>query len=239
MSIQGYLKDFTTVREELFNHKLFYDLKMAAARREYHLKIFQSNVDIEGFDIMLDDNQKACRFQLKTRFNSQTRVLKNIHSVMLLPKRRNANLIRFDNGICPTLDNGVIFIDIKYLENDICPKVDYYYLDFYLLHSISEEFISSKLKYKCKAQAILEELLCSKRKNKRIKVPISLFIKLKDASSLLAICGFDSEENNTLQYFYMKIFAKEYEKYETFSNENSVIYKNSYTKIINELTYNK
>jgi hypothetical protein len=210
---------------------------MAAAEREYHLKIFQSTVDIEGFDVMLDDNQQARRFQLKTRFNAKTRVLKDIHSVMLMPKRRNANLIRFENGMCPTLDNGLIFIDINYPTDTFIPDIQYFYLDFYILHSISKGIIPWKTHYIEKSKEILERLLISKRKNQRINIPISLFLKLKNASSLLAISGFDSMDKNTLQYFFMNVFAKEITEidYVAANEEQKQIFKKNYIDIISGL----
>ena len=51
-----FLKDNTQIREDLLNLKLFFDLKEASAYSKVHLKIFRSDVDIDGFDIIIDDN---------------------------------------------------------------------------------------------------------------------------------------------------------------------------------------
>lgn len=228
MSIHNYLKESTIVREELFNLKLFYDLKKAAAEREYHLKIFQSSVDIEGFDIILDDNQKNGRYQIKTRFNAKTRVIRGIHSVMLLPNKGIADLIRFDNGLCPTVDNGIIFIDIKYLEHDNEPFVQYYYTDFYIILMIAKGLFELNENTIRQANALLDKLITIKRRNYRIDIPIKMFLKLRDASSLLAISGFDCDKNKTLQYYFMKVYGKENKSNDPISviEETKLLYKN-------------
>ena len=47
-----FLKNNTQIREDILNLKLFFDLKEASAYAKVHLKIFRSDVDIDGFDIM-------------------------------------------------------------------------------------------------------------------------------------------------------------------------------------------
>jgi hypothetical protein len=203
----NYLKTNSLVREELFNHRLFYDLKKAAAKREYHLKIFRTTVDFEGFDIVVDDNSKIGRYQIKTRLNSKVSSWQ-IHMGMLLPNKRNAELIRFDNGLCSHNDNGVILMDIKSNEQsgeDF--KINYYYTDYYIIKSISAELIK---RYKTTiklANKIIEQLVLAKRMNSKIKINKSLFIQVKNPNSLLELCGFDCSENIQVQFLCMKLFS--------------------------------
>lgn len=204
MSSADFLKNNTTIREELFNYRLFYDLKRAATEREYHLKIFQSTVDFEGFDIVIDDNKKIGRYQIKSRLNANTPSWK-IHANILFPKRINAEIMGFDQGLCPTYDNGIILIDIVYSDSE--PKVTYLYTDFYVIKSIAKGLFDWKKSHNEKrAKAILEELLLTKRKDKRITIPYGLFLELKNPVCLLTICGFDSSENKTISYLLMELF---------------------------------
>lgn len=234
MNIHDYLKDSTLVREELFNYRLLYELKMAAAERLYHLKTFKSTVDIEGFDIMLDDNNKVCRLQLKSRYNASTRVLKEIHSVMLLPNRYDANLLRFNNGLCPSHDNGIVLIDVSHKPELQEPIVQYYYLDFYLLFAISKGLITWKKRQVQKADEILRIILTTKVKNERIKIPLGLMVKIRDTSSLLAICGLDSSKDVTHRRAFMKIFAKNTNR--AIDNNGVIVAcKNMYVNILSSL----
>ena len=79
--------------------------------------------------------------------------------------------------------------------------------------------------------------LTVKSKNNRINIPISLFLQLKDASSLLAISGFDSNDDNTLQYFFMKIFGKDipYLKFNSMSEESKANLSKGLINILNNL----
>src|SRR5579862_2551527 len=73
---QGKLRKFlnassnTRTRERIFFHRLYYDLKIAAAARGYHLGLFEPDVDRDGFDIVLDDRDQARQFQLKSATKS-------------------------------------------------------------------------------------------------------------------------------------------------------------------------
>jgi hypothetical protein len=209
MSVK-YLKDAssTLVREELFNFKLFYDLKIAAAKREYHLKIFSANVDFEGFDIVIDDDDKIGRYQIKTKLDSSTKIWE-IHKGILLPNNRNAELMRFDNGLCRYFDCGVILMDIRpSLNEDDNYQVDYYYTDYYIIKSIATRLIKRNKRTVVLAEKIIEQLVLTKKYNDRIMIRQSLFVKLKSPSALLSICGFDSIENKQIQYLSMRLFER-------------------------------
>lgn len=194
------------VREELFNHRLSYDLKKAAAERAYHLKIFKTTVDFEGHDITIDDNNKIGRYQIKTRFEAKTSSWL-IQKAMLLPRQRNAELMRFGNGLCSQNDNGVILIDIKSPKdntNDFI--VDYFYTDYYIIKSIATSLISRPQKIESKAIEIIDQLALTKSTSSKIEVSKSLFVKVKNPSCLLTICGFDSSENKQIEFLMMKLF---------------------------------
>ena len=52
--------------EELFNYRLLYDLKLAAFAHGYHLLTYYTDVDHDGFDVILDDRDYLRKIQLKT-----------------------------------------------------------------------------------------------------------------------------------------------------------------------------
>lgn len=67
-ALQAFLKAKvnSVSRERIFHNKLFFDLKLAAARARYHLSIFEPEVDRDAFDIFLDDGDNERRIQVKT-----------------------------------------------------------------------------------------------------------------------------------------------------------------------------
>jgi len=58
------------------------------------------------------------------------------------------------------------------------------------------------------ANNILEQLVLTKRYSDRISIKKSLFVKLKNPTSLLTICGFDSSDNKQIQYLCMRLFER-------------------------------
>lgn len=69
MTLKAFLSEpiNSVTRERIFFNRLYYDLKLAAARRGYALTVFEPEVDRESYDIVLDDGDVERRFQLKTR----------------------------------------------------------------------------------------------------------------------------------------------------------------------------
>ncbi len=59
-------KENTDAREEVLNHRLHYDLKIAPAERDYHLLSYIADVDHDGFDVILDDRDNLRKIQLKS-----------------------------------------------------------------------------------------------------------------------------------------------------------------------------
>ena len=194
MRANEYLKNNSTVREEIINLKLFYELKRAAAEREYHLKIFDTNVDFEGFDIIIDDNSLTGKYQIKTTWNSKVSKWK-IHRNMLFPTSREGEKMRIGDGVvCSNVEKGIILLNVKEIEDDI--NLDYFFTNFYIIKAISHGLIK-RPKPTCElAKSKMNELLGKGgRPNEKIEINKGLFIKLKNAMSLLAICGFDNTIN--------------------------------------------
>lgn len=194
-----FLKNNTLVREDILNQKLIYELKEASALREIHLKIFRSDVDIDGFDIIFDNNETwTLKCQIKSKFESTTENF-DIHKIMLKPHLYNFDDMGFYEPIgCPPDNRAVIQIDATIENNKIISK--YYYLDIYILRAIELGIFKLTSQSKKKSIELLKELRFGKKKpNEKIKVLQSLFIPVKDAQSLLAIMGFHSEQNVNLQ----------------------------------------
>ncbi len=194
-----FLKKNTQVREDILNLKLFFDLKEASAYSNVHLKIFKSDVDIDGFDIIIDDNDfSLIKCQLKSRFESKTQYF-DIHRIMLKPNLYIHESFDFiePNG-CPLDNRGVILIDGTIVDNKI--ETRYYYLDVYLLRAMEIGIFKLRPNSKVKAGEILTSLRNADLKEK-IKVIHSLFLPLSDANSLLALMGFNAKKNINIKNY--------------------------------------
>jgi hypothetical protein len=63
MELSEYFKDSANLvtRERIYFHKIAFDLELAAARKGYHLQLFEPEVDRDGFDIVLNDHTSDTR----------------------------------------------------------------------------------------------------------------------------------------------------------------------------------
>lgn len=194
MKAGEYLKNNSIVREEVVNLRLFYELKRAAAERNYHLKIFEANVDFEGFDIIIDDNKLTGKYQIKTMWHSKAYKWA-IHRNMLFPTYKDGERMRVGDGVvCSNVEKGVILLDVEEDTDDI--KLKYFFTNFYIIKAISHGLIKKPKRTQELAKNKMNELLgMGGRPNKKIDINKGLFVKLKNAMCLLAICGYDNAVN--------------------------------------------
>lgn len=172
------------IREELLNCKLFYDLHEAAAKRMNYLKIYRPQIDIEGFDIIVEDNNDFARkIQLKSRI-SNTNVW-NIHRTILLPGKYNSSDFGFDETLCPTNPGSLILIDVS--KTTGTDEITYFYTDINIISLIALGYIKTNYRTQKRALQFINGL--KDLKNKTITLPKSLTLKLKDADSIIILSG--------------------------------------------------
>lgn len=217
--MKEYLKNNTQVREDILNQKLFFELKEASAKRQVHLKLFKSDVDVDGFDIIIDNNDdNTLKCQVKSRFDATTPYF-DIHKIMLKPSYYFFDSFEFIQLIgCPNDFRGIILIDGD-IENEKI-QTRYYYLDIFLLRAMELGIF----KLTNQSKRISSELLNSLRvdndpENKKISVLHSLFFPVKNVDALLAIMSFHSIYHHNLSFNILtvsKIVSGTYDvRYET------------------------
>jgi hypothetical protein len=173
------------IREELLNYKLFYDLKLASARKKRYLKIYKPEVDIEGCDIIIEDNTDFARkIQLKSRVVSKTTHW-DIHRSLLLPGMHQALDYGFEAVICPTTPGAFILIDMSESIGDI--KITYSYTDINIITLMAFGYIKRTSNSQVEALNVLKKL---KLYNKKIAIKENLLIQLKSPDSIIMLAGF-------------------------------------------------
>lgn len=182
------------IREELINYKLFYDLKVAAAHHQHFLKIYKPPVDIQGCDIIIEDNLDLSRkIQLKSRVNPKTNKWE-VHKSLLLPGMGQALDYGFPAVICPSTAGGFILIDVsgdtENMENVFSDglKFSYSYTDINILTMMANGHYQKTRNSQKDATLLIKEL--QEIKTKRVTVKESLLIKLSSPKSILQVCGF-------------------------------------------------
>lgn len=182
-----YLKSQSIVREEILNHKLIYDLQVSAAKRKTYLKVYKPEIDIEGYDIIVEDtNDFSRKIQLKSKISNKTRW--EIHRTILLPGMHNSLDYGFNETICPTNPGAIILMDLSNSES--IENITYYYTDINILSLYALGYLKTDKKTIELASKKINELKTNK---KFIYVSQSLFIKIKNADALINLCGFSSK----------------------------------------------
>lgn len=119
-------------RSAILMHRLIYDLQFAASRGGYFLEVYKSEVDQDGFDVILDDRDNIKKLQVKTVTSGATTSSWKIHKAMLRPHRGYAEELGFE---CSPEGSGyqgaVVLMD--FTPDDLSIQVDYYYVDVFVL----------------------------------------------------------------------------------------------------------
>jgi hypothetical protein len=195
--MQSYLKNNPLVREELINYKLIYELKKAAAFDNYHLKTYLPSVDIEGYDLIIDDSNLLRKIQLKTKCDSKT-ARWEVHKSILLPAFSNFEDYGFHSTLCLNTPGCVFLLEVRFKNDDI--ELGYYYTDIDVLMLIALGFFYTTAGTATKAKELIRDLqnqIACAGKTTLIK---GMFLKAKDAESLLDLAGFHSRMNKNIHY---------------------------------------
>ena len=203
--MKEYLKNNTKIREDLLNQKLFFDLKEASARTKVHLKFYHSDVDIDGYDIIIENNDDhLIKCQLKSTVDATTAHF-DIHSIMLRPNWYIYQDLGFNSpNRCPSDNRGVILIDADVKNEKIICK--YSYFNIYLLRALELGIFKINRDSKRIAESLIDSLNSDEFKsNEKVSVLKSLFFPVKDADSLLGIMDFNSIHNSNISYLILQI----------------------------------
>lgn len=172
-------------------HRLFLDVKVAAARTGYYLNTYFDDVDHDGFDVIFDDQDYIKKIQVKSvGINNSTKSW-SIHKRILRPSLNLIDKLGFE--FSPTgegTEGGVILIE--YEDNNGSLDATYYYTDVFILLAFEHELLR---RTHASSQQAVHDCLKEWRiglGNERVTVPRAAFLKAKDAAALLALLGLHS-----------------------------------------------
>lgn len=213
-------------KESLVNNKLFFDLKLAAAERDYFLNLYLPEVDKDGFDIILDDQDSLTKLQLKTVMKKAPTVSWDIHKTLLRPSYLYCEQLGFESSPTGTgYQGGIILIEVD-AENGL--KVDYYYTDIIILLGIRGKIIKLNSPPTDKAINKLFSDLGSGFSHDKVAVNKNMFVKAKNPAGLLALIGLHNTANTSIWRYHIQTMVppcneddlpSPYEKLKKFVNE--------------------
>lgn len=199
MDLKKFLRESNQshAREEILNHKLLFDLKLAAGACGYHLQNYYSDVDHEGFDLILDDGMNLRKIQLKSVGRDATTAKWNINRGLLRPMANNLEALgfqykspQFDDGrICWGAEGGVILIDYDVQDGNV--NVTYRFTDIYVIPAISLGILKRPAGT-VKGADDLRKSLPEGKPNEKLEVNKGLFIEAFTPGNLLSLVGMES-----------------------------------------------
>jgi hypothetical protein len=192
----------SVTRERIFFNRLSFDLKIAAARAGYHLHLYEPDVDRDGFDIVVEDQEGFVGwFQLKAVLRSAETSSWDTTAGFILPHFDIGEELGFAPVECGR-GGGVILIEID--DSTANGDVVYSYTDFRVLTALAERYLLEKVGKKenvrgrppLTRQSMASSAISRIRNGKRgdaISLPRKAFVELASPDALLSVMGLWSD----------------------------------------------
>jgi len=191
-------------KESLINYRLFYDLKLAAALRGYDLSLYTPDVDRDGFDIILDDQDSVRKIQLKTVLKNATTSTWHIHKTMLRPDIEFCEELGFEPTQSGTgVQGGVILMELDPQKDSM--DIRYYYTDVFVITALFLGIVNRSPKIR---KTIFDSYYNNIRdgsSNDKMPVPKSLFVEAKSPEHLLGLMALHNRINHGWRHHLINI----------------------------------
>lgn len=186
-------------REAILMHKLFFDLKLAAAHRGYYLNTYFDDVDHDGFDVIFDDKDCLKKTQVKSVCLDAATSSWDIHKNILRPSLHLIDKLGFESSaVGEGTEGGVILIGFKVVDGKF--EVQYSYTDLFVLLAFECGIIERMDGRRKKAVETCIQGLYGGLGFERLSVPKAAFIEAKSADALLTLAGMHSSNHGSWKH---------------------------------------
>lgn len=187
-------------RESLLLNRLSYDLQLASAIAGYYLKTYISDVDDNGYDVILDTEMRTRKLQVKSFLNTSKTSSWKISKGLIKPDMNEQRTVPFWGNIHPPgIGGGIILQKVFLSEKDI--ELEYFYTDIHIITLMSLGIIGSKRQEKL-ARGLIGKLLDGDYHDK-ISVTKLLFVQPKSTEHLLSLMDLHSRYSTTNWRYYL------------------------------------
>lgn len=207
--LKKFLGDFrrSRAREYLLTSRLVHDLGVAAADAGYDLSVYLPAVDADGFDVILDDQDRLVPIQLKSVVSTGKVAEWAIHRSLLRPDVSDVELYGFEPSPTGTGRGGGVLLT-KVAASGAKVDVTYLYTDVAVLSAFWLDVLRLPSPQKQRLDRLRRELEGSP--SGTVKVPRSAFLTAKDPDHLLAIMGLYSQVKTSWRYLLHDLLRYEY-----------------------------
>jgi len=205
-NLEKFFRSFVnmTTRERIFFNRLAFDLKIAAARADYHLHLNEPDVDRDGFDIFMEDqNDGRAWIQTKAVISSARTNKWDSFAGFIRPRVDFMDKYGLDAMQCGR-GGGVILIEIN--SSSAQGNVTYSYTDYRVLTALANRYIVKRALLKNGTQGAPKKfvqtaaqkllgVINAGRADTPIEIPRSVFVKATEPDSLLALMALQNSSD--------------------------------------------
>ena len=177
----------------MFRHDLLHGIYQACAAARKSVHIYEPEIDISGFDIVVDNLFRTLRFQLKSKLIGSATRAWSIHKTLLRPNLECLNSLPFiPGGEGAGYMGGVILIEADITEANI--QYSYSYTDVLVICAKHASiFGPSSSLGKAAVTSIFKELVRPDLECKPMILKKEVFWKFSNLGNLLKFAGLSSD----------------------------------------------
>lgn len=226
----------SVARESIFTHRFISDMKLGAAKFNYHLQTYEPDVDCDGYDVVLQDTSNTISVQLKTFLNTTEEW--DIRKRLLRPEPGIGKYFGYpeDNLFIPELleqfgfQGAVVLIRPLLDQSGSLDTVEYFYSDIFVLYAMGERLVPQQ-KAKIETIALAKQALSSGDGSEKISLRKTMFVRAASPECLLALAGLrcrysSSWRLNLLRYLHPPVELLSEEDQDNRKNIGSQIQQN-------------
>ena len=177
-------------REVILRLKFVHDLKVAAAARNYDLRVFMPDVDREGYDLVLDDGDDIRKYQIKSVFDSKKSSWVISKNLFRLPCGLIEKFKLVPSPLTEGVGGGFVLLLAKVHNADLA--LTYFYTDIYVILSMQHGLLKKyNLPSQDRINLLLEDIFTGSRQDK-VKITKSFLVNPRGKEELLALMGMHS-----------------------------------------------
>lgn len=169
-------------------NKLLFDFQLAYAMHGYYLKIYRTDVDDNGYDLIIDSEDVSRKVQVKSTMVDSSTKSWEVASGVLLPECNQMRQHSMWSNLGAGVGGGVVLQEVTLKTSGI--DVAYYFTDLVMLSLFAFEIIGSKTNNKSALRVISE--LHDKSFHDKVRISKSCFLKIISPEKLVELMGFTS-----------------------------------------------
>ena len=194
----------------MFRHQLIHDIYITCANRRRNVHLYEPEIDVSGFDLVIDDLSSTLRFQLKSKMTDSSVRGWEIHKLLLRPTITHLNNLPFcsdSSGI--GYMGGVILITGHASENAV--TYSYSYTDALVISAINKGINPPTLPGQLNAvQTAFRELTQPDFNPDRIWIPQAAFWSFPSLDHILQFAGFNVNSTMTVRHHMLQCLSQLY-----------------------------